>query len=159
MRWNGQFVGNGKHKTVRTIATATRSEEVQSLGPVRRTQAHAGLKHPSPSSDSPSASSPVQDDLIDRLGRTVKAALVAVHGSGQAAAITIAMDQSQMNRQLRIGTFDLRTSAAAGETFLAKLGEFLKEEFGTAHKTKKQLALERLPELLALMLAAVEDDE
>jgi len=149
-----------------SITQRVRSEEVQSLGPARRTAAHAGLKNPTASVDGPGASlvsptpsSQVQGDLIDRLGRTVKAALIAVHGSGQAAAITIAMDQSQMNRQLRIGTFDLRTSAAAGETFLAKLGEFLKEEFGTAHKTKKQLALERLPELLALMLAAVEEDD
>jgi len=135
-----------------SMAQRSRSEEVQSLGPVRRTPAKAGL-------ESPAESSPVHDDRMDRLGRTVKAALVAVHGSGQAAAITIAMDQSQMNRQLRIGTFDLRTAAAAGDTFLAKLGEFLKDEFGTAHKTKRQLALERLPELLALMLAAVEEED
>ncbi len=128
------------------------SREVQSLDRVRRTPAKAQLQSPSPSNR-------LDADRLSRLGRVVKSALTSAHGSGQAAAIEIGMDQSQMNRQFHLGTFDLRSLASAGDTALALVGEFLLQEFGAARKTKAQIAREVLPQLLALMLDAVSEQE
>jgi len=146
----------------RSLVNAAPSVEVQTLDRVRFKQAHAVLPSRSGSTVQPesrSASTPVHNGLLDRLAGIVESALVTVHGSQKSAAIEIQCDQSQMKRQLRLGTFDLRQQAAAGETFLATLGELLVEAFGTARKSKKKVAIERLPELLGLMLAALEEDK
>lgn len=132
----------------RSMSNAVHSREVQGLDRVRRTQAKAHL-------DSPAQSN--APTLLDRLASVKKAALLDALGSGKAAALEIGCDQSQLNRQLQTGTFDTRQEATAGEAFLAKLGEALLEEFGAARKSKKQIARERLPELLAVMLDGLED--
>lgn len=134
------------------LTNAVQRKEVQTLDSVRRTPAKAQL-------ESPSESTPIQDCLLDRLGRTVESALTDAHGSQKAAAIEIDVDQSQLKRQLRLGTFDLRQHAAAGELFLAKLGEALLEEFGTARKSKAEIARDRLPELFATILDAISERE
>lgn len=128
------------------------SKEGQSLDDVRLSPAKANL-------DSRTESNSVQDGPLDRLGRTIKAALVQTHGSGQAAAITLDIDQSDLTRRIKIGTLDQRALAAGGEAFLATFGEMLVEEFGAARQSKKQIALQRLPELLQLMIEAVKEGE
>lgn len=132
-----------------TLPNAVQPKEVQALDRVRLSPAKASYDSPTPS---------IRSTVLDRLATAKKAALVAVHGSGKAAAIEIGCDQSQMNRQLTIGTFDMRQEATAGEAYLAELGERLVEEFGTAKKSKKQIARERIPELLGLLLEATEDE-
>lgn len=128
------------------------SQEVQTLDRVRLVAAKAQLESPAPSTA-------VDHSPLDRLSRIVESALVLAHGSQKSAAIEIACDQSQMKRQLRLGTFDLRQQAAAGDAFLATLGAALVEEYGTARKSKKQIAREQIPHLLALMMTALEDAE
>jgi hypothetical protein len=120
-----------------SLPNAARSQEVPTLDGVRRTPAKATLQ-------SPPQSSPVHDGLLERLAGTVESALIAAHGSQKAAAIEIQIDQSQMRRQLRMGTFDERQMAAAGPAFLAKLGAALVEEFGVALKSPRQQAIEKV---------------
>lgn len=134
----------------RSIQNAVHSREVQTLNGVRLSPAKAQL-------DSPPESTPVEGGLLHRLASIKESALLAAHGSQKAASIEIGCDQSQLKRQMRIGTFDTRQEAAAGETYLATLGAMLVEEFGAARKSKKQIARERLPELLDIMLAGLED--
>lgn len=118
---------------------------------VRRTPVKAHLP-------SPTASTRIDGDRLARIGRAAKSALVSAHGSGQAAAIEMGIDQSQVNRQLQMGTFDFRELAAAGDVAILMFGQNLVEEFSGRAKTKRQIALERLPELLALMLAGLEGE-
>jgi hypothetical protein len=131
-----------------TLQNAVQSKEVRTLDTVRLRPAKAQHQSPTESTRSP---------LLDRLAGVKKAALVAVHGSGKAAAIEIGCDQSQMNRQLTTGTFDMRQDATAGEAYLAKLGELLIEEFGAARKSKKQLAREALPLFVQQIAEALEE--
>lgn len=134
----------------RTVANAVQSREVRSLDGIRLSPAKASY-------ESPTESTGVEHGLLDRLARTVESALIDAHGSQKAAAIEIDIDQSQMKRQLRLGTFDLRQQAAAGEVFLAKLGERLTEEFGAARKSPQQQARERIPVLISELLALTEE--
>jgi hypothetical protein len=134
----------------RTLANAVQPKEVQSLDGIRLRPATAHL-------DSPTQSN--APTLLDRLAAVKKSALMHAHGSGKVAALEVGCDQSQLNRQLAMGTFDTRQEAAAGAAYLAALGAALLDEFGAARKSKKQVALERIPELVALMLAAATEDE
>lgn len=133
------------------MANAVQTKEVQALDRVRLRPAMAHLDSPTESKSS---------TLLDRLASVKKAALLAAHGSGKAAAIEIGCDQSQMNRQLQMGTFDTRQEATAGAVYLAMLGELLLEEFGAARKSKKQIARERIREVIAsLSLLDLMEDE
>jgi hypothetical protein len=128
-----------------TLHNAARTKEVQGLDRVRFTPAKAQY-------DSPGQST--RSTLVDRLAAVKKAALLSVHGSGKAAALEIGCDQSQMNRQLQMGTFDTRQEAAAGAAYLVKLGELLIAEFGDVTKTRQRLVRERaIGALLDLMEA------
>ncbi len=91
------------------------------------------------------------------LGACADAALELVHGSKKAAAIALQIDRSQLRRQLEIGTLMLRE--LDDPDVLAALGEMLLEQYGPARKTKKQLARERLPDMIASLLDLMEDDK
>lgn len=119
---------------------------------VRLTPAKAQL-------ESRTQSRPVTDGPLERLSRTVESALVSIHGSHKAAAIEIDVDRAQLSRQLKLGTFDLRQQAAAGEAFLAAFGAALVEEFGAARKSKRQIALEQLPLLFQRTIEALTEAE
>ena len=80
------------------------------------------------------------------MGGYIEAALVKVYGSKKAAAIELQKDRSQLRRQLEMGTLMIRELSDAA--VLAALGEILCDEFGAVRKSKKQIARERLPELL-----------
>lgn len=138
----------------RTLQNAVQTKEVRSLGTVRLSPVKAQL-------DSRTESNPtngVENSDLIRLGSIVESALLAAHVKKGVAADVIGIDQTQMMRQIKLGTFDLRQCSAAGEAFLAAFGLGLVEAYGAARKSKKQIALDRLPELLALMLAAVQED-
>lgn len=137
------------------------SREIQSLDGIKGRAVR--VTDPRPRQSSPSAQGPAESNRVDevrlqRLGRVMKAALVTAHGSGQAAAIEIGVDQSQLNRQLSIGTFDGRGMSAAGDTFLALLGRALSEEFGPSQKSKRQLARELIPQFCQTLLDLTEEE-
>ena len=107
--------------------------------------------------ESPVESQTLPDGPLAGLGGMVESALVRVYGSKKAAAIELEKDRSQLRRQLEMGTLMIRELDRP--EVLAALGEVLVEEFGGARKSKKQIAIQRLPELLALMLDAVTEDK
>lgn len=126
------------------LSNAQRSPEVRTLDQIRRQPAKAQLQ-------SPSASAPSDDVLLERLSRTVESALLDAHGSLKAIAIEIGMDPSQLRRQFKLGTFDLRTLAAAGERGLQLLGEALRDEFPSKTKPEQQIRAKAKVALMQLL--------
>lgn len=87
-------------------------------------------------------------------------AVVRGHGSVKTTAFTMGdTDPSLLRRQVTDGTIRLREFFEADENALCEFAEYVLETFQPARKTKKQIARERLPELVALMLDATEGDE
>lgn len=107
--------------------------------------------------DRPASSQAVPESPLVGLGGLIEAALVRVYGSKKAAAIELGKDRSHLRRQLALGTLIIRE--LDNPLVLAALGQVLMEEYGAQRKTKKQQAMERLPELLGLMLEAVTEGE
>lgn len=135
-----------------TVANALQSKEVKSLDDVRLRPAKATIERPV-------KSTPVQDDRLGRLSSTVESALLAAHGKKAVAALEIGIDQSQMNRQIRIGTFDLRQMSAAGDEFLAAFGEALVDQFGAKKKDRRKVARDLIPQLMGALLVLTESGE
>lgn len=101
----------------------------------------------------PSAQSPTSDFSY---GAAIWDVLVSGHGSVKATAFTMDnTDPSQLRRQVLDGTLPLKKLLEADPKALASLGEFLIQHFGDAKKSKRQIARERLPELLALVFDAL----
>ena len=91
-------------------------------------------------------------------GESIWEVLVKSHGSVKAAAFTMGnTDPSLLRRQILDGTLPLKKLFEADPKALAAFGEFLVEQFGDAKKSKQQIARERLPELFALMLEAIQE--
>lgn len=92
-----------------------------------------------------------------RFGNAIWEVLVKEHGSVKAAAFTMGdTDPSLLRRQVLDGTLPIRKLFEAEPRALAGLGQFLVETFGDSKKTKSELARERLPELFAAFLEAVQ---
>ncbi len=122
------------------------SEEVQTsdrIGPSRRQPAKAHLK--SRKSDF-------------RYGHALWDLLTQAHGSVNATAITMDnTDPSLLRRQILDGTLPIKKLFQADHKALAAFGEFLVDTFGSTRKSKAELALEKLPELLAAFLDIAAD--
>lgn len=136
----------------RSLSNTVQSKEVRTLDGVRLSPAKAQWQ-------SPTESTRVHGDLLSRLSKTVESALIAVHGSQKAAAIEIGCDQSQMRRQVNLGTFDNRQHAAAGAAYLARLGRELIAEFGDAEQDPRDLALQQILGMMPLIVGALTTKE
>lgn len=105
----------------------------------------------------PVAKSPVQSDF--GFGPRIWDAVVRGHGSVKATAYTMGQkDESLIRRQITDGTIRLREFFEADEAALCEFAEYVLETFKPARKSKKQIAREQIPQLLALMLGALEED-
>lgn len=136
-----------------TMTGAVRSQEVRTQDSPRPQAAKASLR----GSDAV-RESPMMSDFGP--GRTIWEVLVKGHGSANATAITMGnTDPSLLRRQVTEGTIQLRKFFEADEAALCEFAEYVLETFQPARKSKKQIARERLPELLTLMLDAVTEDE
>jgi len=90
------------------------------------------------------------------LGEAIWEVLVRGHGSVKAAAFTMGnTDPSLLRRQVLDGTLTLKKLFEADPKALASFGEFLVEHFGHTKKSKREIAREKLPELLALVFDAL----
>lgn len=127
-----------------TVANAVQSREVRLPDRVGRT---AKVEH---------VSSPKESDF--GLGPMIWDAIVRGHGSVKAAAFTMGnTDPSLLRRQVVDGTIQLRKFFEADEAALCEFAEYVLETFKPARKSKKQIAREQIPQLLALMMTALED--
>lgn len=137
----------------RSLANAARSEEVRSYDSIRPTPARASLRQ----SDGV-GSSRTESDFGH--GPKIWEAIVRGHGSVNAAAITMGnTDPTQLKREIDLGTIRLKKFFEADEAALCEFAEYVLNTFKPARKSKRQVAKDRLPELLGLMLAALEGDE
>lgn len=124
---------------------ARKSDPVRLPDTFGRRQAKASL--PGPTSDF-------------ALGEQIWEVIVKGHGSVKAAAYSMGnTDPSLLRRQILDGTLPLKKLLEADPKALAAFGEFLREHFGHATKSKAQIAREKLPELLATILEAVAEAE
>jgi hypothetical protein len=126
------------------LATRLISEEVRPSDALRPKPAKATLQSPT--------------HRTFTLGETIWEVLVKGHGSVKAAAFSMGdTDPSLLRRQILDGTLPLKKLFEADPKALAAFGEFLVEHYGHAKKSKKQIARERLPELFAALLEAIEE--
>lgn len=130
------------------------------------TVAVARRSHPVPSFDHVGQAKPAKADLPPRttaafpLGEAIWEVLVKGHGSVKAAAFTMGdRDRSLLRREVISGELTIKQLFEADEQALATFGEFLIEHFGHRTKSKTQIAREKLPELLAVILEAVAEQE
>lgn len=72
------------------------------------------------------------------------------------AAIELDKNEGQLSRELRSGRLELRELDRLGPAFFAALGGALVDQFGASRKTRQQIARERIPELIDVILTAVE---
>lgn len=123
------------------------SEEVRSYEGIRPKAAQAHLK----SSDAVGSN---RTDTEFRHGPKIWDAIVRGHGSVNAAAITIDnTDPTQLKREIESGNIRLKKFFQADESALCEFAEYVLDTFQPARKTPAELAMERLPELLACILA------
>lgn len=136
-----------------TVNALRQSQEVRSPDSIRRRPAKAELKK----SDAV-GSGPMESEF--GLGPTIWDAIVRGHGSVKAAAFTMGKkDESQLKRQITNGTIRLKEFMQADQDALCEFAEWLLDTFKPARQSKRQQAIARLPELLALMLAVVTEGE
>lgn len=129
-----------------TMPQRSRSQEVRSLDQIGLTPAKASL------------ASPTESDFGH--GPQIWDALTSGHGSVKATAFTMGQkDESQIRRQVVRGSLTLLELFKADEQALCEVADYILATFKAARKTKKQLALERLPELLGLMIDAVAEEK
>jgi hypothetical protein len=131
------------------LQNAAQSQEVSPLD-------RGGRRMLKAAAPSPAESHTVPDAPIAGFGGCVEAVLVRVFGSKKAAAIELQTDRSQLRRQCERGTLMLREIDRPD--ILAELGYELVAQYGGARKSRKQVAIERIPELIALMIGALEED-
>lgn len=75
------------------------------------------------------------------------------HGSVKAAAFTMGnTDPSLLRRQVLDGTLPLKKLLEADPKALVTFGEFLIEHFGAKAKSRHDIAVEKVQELLAAIL-------
>lgn len=128
-----------------TVTNAVQSKEVRFPDKVGRSPAKAHLKGPSAS------------DFGH--GQRIWEAIVRGHGSVKAAAFTMGQrDESQIRRQVMDGTIRLREFFEADENALCEFAEYVLATFQPARKSKRQIARERLPELVQLVLEATNEE-
>lgn len=128
-----------------TVANAPSSFPVLDPECLGRRQVKATLK--SPTSDF-------------TLGSVIWEVLVKEHGSVKAAAFTMGnTDPSFLRRQILDGTLTIKKLFEADPRALAAFGEFLVEQYGHTKKSKREIAREKLPELLALFIDAIGEDK
>jgi hypothetical protein len=137
-----------------TVAKAAQSEPVlmpEKAGPANM---KAVLPNPMQGPTSDSSHKPYTH------GPAIWDLLVAAHGSVKATAFTMSnTDPSLLRRQILDGTLPLKKLLEADPRALAAFGAYLVEQFNGATKSKREIALERIPELLAAFLDAVSDRE
>lgn len=139
-----------------SMPNAARSQEVGTIDSVRRVPAKAALREQSTVGSSRSG----RKDTEFRLGPTLYDVLVDGHGSVKALVLSVNehKDPTLLKRQISSGTLELRELFKADPTALVVLGEWLIETFGGKRKSKRQMARERLPELLTLMLDVLSEE-
>lgn len=126
-----------------TVANARQSHLVPELDNVGLRPAKASLQRPT--------------TATFELGEVIWEVLVKGHGSVKETAFAMGnTDRSLLRRRVLDGSLELRELFQADPKALVAFGEFLQTHFGEAQKTKQQIARERLPELLALFLDALE---
>ncbi len=135
----------------RSLPNPTSSQEVRSYEGIRPKAVKAGLRQ----SDALGSHRTGSDF---RHGPKIWDALVRGHGSVNATAITMGQtDPTQLKREVTLGTIRLKKFFEADEAALCEFAEYVLDTFQPARKSAKQIAKERLPELLGLMLAALEE--
>lgn len=93
-------------------------------------------------------------------GEAIWEVIVKSHGSVKSAAFTMGnTDPSLLRRQILDGTLPLKKLFEADPKALATFGEFLQQHFGDAKKTRQEIAREKLPELFAAILDAIDPQE
>jgi len=98
--------------------------------------------------------SPTESDFGH--GPQIWDAIVRGHGSVKAAAFTMGQkDASQIRRQVTTGTIPLREFMEADETALCEFADYVLETFQPARKSKQQIALETLPEMMRVIIEAL----
>lgn len=110
----------------------------------------------------------LQSDVVG-LGRTesdfghgpkIWDAVVRGHGSVNATAITMEdTDPTQLKREITTGSIRLKKFFEADEAALCEFAEYILSTFQPARKSKRDLALERLPELFAVVIEGLTEDE
>lgn len=135
-----------------TVAKPPVSGEVRSQDSSRHGYDSVGLKPAKAHLKSPAS------DFT--YGGAIWGVLVNAHGSVKEAAFAMGnTDPSLLRRQILDGTLPLKKLFEAEPKALAAFGDFLTEHFGDTQKSKQQIAREKLPELLALILDAVTEEK
>lgn len=131
--------GGGSGSMSANLQAQRRSPEVPDWSKVGRKPAKAGL--------------PEKFEL----GGLIWDVLVNAHGSTKEMAYAMTIDRSLLRRKTIDGSLTLEELLRSKPEALVAFGEFLQEHFGERQKSNAQIAREKIPELLAAILAIVED--